>query len=160
MIWESFPLEIMDFTLMATCSWEDGCLARLTLAYPGIPGRDGWPVPSPRAVTLARRLSDILSGRTSRTDFPVRLSGTAFQERVWDAATRIPHGEVRSYLHIAQSIGCPSPRAVGQALKANPLPILIPCHRVTGKTGALTGFSQGIEIKRLLLAAEGHGLTS
>ena len=82
------------------------------------------------------------------------ISGTPFQKRVWEEVKKIPPGETRTYGHIAKNIGISSPRAIGQALKHNPLPIIIPCHRVIGKDGSLTGFSAGINIKRMLLNFE------
>ncbi len=80
--------------------------------------------------------------------------GTAFQQKVWDAASRIPYGATASYMEIAVAAGCRSPRAAGQALGANPLPLVIPCHRVIGSDGRLAGFSAGIELKELLLRHE------
>jgi methylated-DNA-[protein]-cysteine S-methyltransferase len=83
-------------------------------------------------------------------------SGTPFQQRVWQAARRIPWGETRSYQWIASEIGQPkAARAVGQALGRNPLPVIIPCHRVLASNGKLGGFSGGLEIKRRLLSLEG-----
>lgn len=83
-------------------------------------------------------------------------SGTPFQQRVWQAARRIPWGQTRSYGWIAAEIGQPgAARAVGQALGRNPLPVIIPCHRVLASDGKLGGFSGGLEVKRRLLALEG-----
>ena len=83
-------------------------------------------------------------------------SGTAFELRVWAALRTIPYGETRSYGAIAAAIGSPrAARAVGMANHRNPLPILIPCHRVIGADGSLTGYAGGLETKRRLLALEG-----
>ncbi|MFA5375429.1 MAG: methylated-DNA--[protein]-cysteine S-methyltransferase [Dehalococcoidia bacterium] len=80
---------------------------------------------------------------------------TPFQRAVWEATRAIPHSETRSYEWIAQRIGRPkAARAVGQALKSNPFPIVVPCHRVIGKDSSLTGFSCGIDIKKHLLDLE------
>ncbi len=87
-------------------------------------------------------------------DLDHEACGTAFQQRVWAAASQIPYGSTASYQEIAEAAGCRSPRAVGQALGANPLPLVIPCHRVIGSDGKLTGFSAGIELKELLLRHE------
>ena len=87
---------------------------------------------------------------------PFKAKGTAFQKRVWDATCRIPFGRLKSYSEITSEVGCRSPRAVGQALKSNPLPIIIPCHRVVGKRGGLVGFSCGLEIKAFLLQFEAN----
>ena len=80
---------------------------------------------------------------------------TPFQRAVWETTCTIPYGETRSYEWIAQRIGKPgAARAVGQALKSNPFPIVVPCHRVIGKDGSLTGFSCGIDVKKRLLDME------
>jgi methylated-DNA-[protein]-cysteine S-methyltransferase len=96
--------------------------------------------------------------RGERIVFNDRLdldNATTFQQAVWETTHTIPQGETRTYEWIAQRIGRPgAARAVGQALKRNPLPIIVPCHRVIGKDGSLTGFSAGIEMKRLLLDLE------
>ena len=84
------------------------------------------------------------------------LRGTEFQRRVWDALARIPHGETRTYGAIAEAVGRPAAaRAVGAATGKNPAPLIVPCHRVVGANGALTGFAGGIEAKRFLLTHEG-----
>ena len=95
-----------------------------------------------------------------RTDFtlPLLPSGTAFQREVWDALKTIPYGQTVCYRQIAEQIGRPlAARAVGMANHRNPLPILIPCHRVIGQNGALVGYGGGLPIKERLLALErGH----
>jgi methylated-DNA-[protein]-cysteine S-methyltransferase len=91
-------------------------------------------------------------------NFDVRLDlqGTNFQKAVWREISKIPYGKVKTYAEIAKLIGKPkAARAVGQALNKNPIPIIIPCHRVIGKDGNLTGFGGGIEIKKFLLSLEG-----
>lgn len=103
------------------------------------------------------RLKAYFSGQ--RTAFPDELdlsAATPFQQRVWQAARLIPYGETRSYLWIADRIGKPeAARAVGQALGKNPLPVIVPCHRVIASDGRLGGFSGGLEMKRQLLKMEG-----
>jgi O-6-methylguanine DNA methyltransferase len=91
--------------------------------------------------------------------FPLDLSKTTkFEHRVFKEVRRIPYGTVRTYKEIARSIGSPrAARAVGQALKRNPIPIIIPCHRVVKSDGSLGGFSQGVELKQKLLEIEGLG---
>ena len=87
---------------------------------------------------------------------PLDLHGTAFQVAVWQALTRIPYGEICSYSEIAQAIGQPKAvRAVGAANGANPIAIIVPCHRVVGSNGALTGYGGGLPTKAWLLALEG-----
>ena len=105
---------------------------------------------------LARRLKDYLSGYEA--SFPDELdlsSATPFQRAVWQTARLIPYGETRSYSWLAENIGRPgAARAVGQALSKNPLPIIVPCHRVVASDGGLGGFSGGLEMKRRLLHLE------
>ena len=99
----------------------------------------------------------VLAGRTPPKLPPLDLlAGTEFQQRVWNELRRIPRGETRSYGEIARALGQPkSARAVGGACGANPLPVLVPCHRVLAATGKLGGFSGGPEWKRRLLGREG-----
>lgn len=88
----------------------------------------------------------------------VNASGTAFQEAVWEQLRRIPSGEVWTYGHLASSLGRPaSSRPVGQACGANPVALFVPCHRVVGAGGALTGFGWGVEVKCSLLERERNG---
>jgi methylated-DNA-[protein]-cysteine S-methyltransferase len=104
----------------------------------------------------AGQLRQYFAGRRRQFDLPLAPSGTAFQRAVWDALAAIPWGVVRSYTDIARAIDRPSAvRAVGAANGRNPLPIVIPCHRVIGSNGSLTGFAGGLEIKRQLLELEG-----
>lgn len=85
---------------------------------------------------------------------PLRPMGTDFQTRVWGVLAAIPYGETRSYGDIARALGGISPRAVGAAVGKNPISLLIPCHRVTGANGSLTGYAGGLERKAALLALE------
>jgi methylated-DNA-[protein]-cysteine S-methyltransferase len=94
-------------------------------------------------------------GRTT-FDLPLDPRGTAFQQRVWQELLRIPYGETASYGDIAERIGNPKAcRAVGMANRRNPIPLIIPCHRVIGHDGSLTGFGGGLAVKERLLALEG-----
>jgi len=104
----------------------------------------------------ARQIREYLDG--SRTDFslPVAVGGTPFQLRVWEAIRRIPYGRTMSYSDIALRLGHRNKaRAVGGAANANPLPLIIPCHRVIGANGSLTGFAGGLTMKKKLLQLEG-----
>lgn len=104
----------------------------------------------------AVQLSEYFAGRRNTFDVPLDPEGTAFQRRVWDTLAGIPYGVVWSYGQLAGRIGRPSAsRAVGAANGANPIPILLPCHRVVGATGALTGYGGGLPRKQALLALEG-----
>ncbi|MBM4466392.1 MAG: methylated-DNA--[protein]-cysteine S-methyltransferase [Chloroflexi bacterium] len=105
---------------------------------------------------LKRRLQQYFDGQRVVFDEPLDLTGaTAFQRRVWSAVRDIPYGETRSYGQIARQVGSPgAARAVGQAMAANPLPIVVPCHRVMGSNGDLRGFGGGLDLKRRLLEME------
>jgi methylated-DNA-[protein]-cysteine S-methyltransferase len=101
------------------------------------------------------QLAAYVAGRPVAFDLPLDPRGTPFQRAVWAAVAAVPHGETRSYAQIAAAIGRPAAtRAVGLANGANPLPIIIPCHRIIGADGALTGYGGGLPFKRALLALE------
>ncbi|HEY6130619.1 MAG TPA: methylated-DNA--[protein]-cysteine S-methyltransferase, partial [Halioglobus sp.] len=101
-------------------------------------------------------LTDYFAGQRRHFELPLAVQGTLFQQSVWDALAEIPYGEMRSYRDIARRIGKPAAvRAVGAANGRNPLPIVVPCHRVIGSNGTLTGFSGGLEVKTYLLQLEG-----
>jgi len=101
-------------------------------------------------------LKSILAGRTPKSFPPLDLAGTAFQKRVWSALRKIPAGQTKSYGEIARAIGRPKAvRAVGGACGANPVPVLVPCHRVLAANKKLGGFSGGLDWKRRLLVREG-----
>jgi methylated-DNA-[protein]-cysteine S-methyltransferase len=102
-----------------------------------------------------RQLHAYFSGELVRFDLPLRFAGTEFQNRVWKTLCKVPLGETISYGVLASRIGNPkASRAVGAANGRNPLPIVVPCHRVIGSNGSLTGFAGGIEIKKKLLDHE------
>jgi methylated-DNA-[protein]-cysteine S-methyltransferase len=101
------------------------------------------------------QLTEYFAGERSGFDLPLAPEGTSFQRKVWNALCEIPYGETISYGELARRIGQPTAaRAVGLANGSNPLPIVVPCHRVIGADGSLTGFGGGIERKRWLLAHE------
>ncbi|KPJ65622.1 hypothetical protein AMJ44_09820 [candidate division WOR-1 bacterium DG_54_3] len=111
-----------------------------------------------RLAGIARKIKGYLNGKmvTFREDLDVG-GATPFEMRVWDTVYGIPYGEVRSYAWVAEQVGNPKEvRAVGQALKRNRLPIIIPCHRVINKSGDLGGFAGGVDLKRKLLKIEGR----
>jgi methylated-DNA-[protein]-cysteine S-methyltransferase len=110
----------------------------------------------PALDACARQLSEYFAGSRRSFDLPMAPVGTVFQRSVWAALAAIPYGELHSYRDIARAIGRPAAtRAVGAANGRNPLPIVVPCHRVVGSDGSLTGFAGGLEIKRQLLQLEG-----
>lgn len=103
-----------------------------------------------------KQLQEYFAGTRRRFDLALAPSGTPFQLSVWKALSEIPYGQTTSYGELARSLGfANAARAVGLANGANPLPIIVPCHRVIGADGSLTGFGGGLKIKRALLALEG-----
>jgi methylated-DNA-[protein]-cysteine S-methyltransferase len=103
----------------------------------------------------ADQLCAYFAGERQSFDLPLAPRGTDFQLSIWNALQRIPYGQTTTYSTIAQRIGRPAAiRAVGAANGANPIPIIIPCHRVIGANGSLTGFGGGLDVKRQLLALE------
>jgi methylated-DNA-[protein]-cysteine S-methyltransferase len=108
---------------------------------------------------LSTQLHDYFSGSRKTFDYPLAPKGTPFQLAVWNALLEIPYGDTVTYAQLAQRIGKPAAvRAVGAANGANPIPVIIPCHRVIGSNGTLTGYGGGIERKQWLLALEGRRL--
>lgn len=104
---------------------------------------------------VARQLDDYFAGTRTTFELPLAPEGTAFQKAVWRALLDIPYGETTSYGALAARIGRPqASRAVGAANGANPLPVVVPCHRVIGADRSLTGFGGGLDTKRYLLAHE------
>lgn len=111
--------------------------------------------PSELSELVFRQLDEFFAGRRRSFDFPFRLQGTEFQQKVWAALREIPYGETRSYKDIAVAIGHPKAfRAVGMANNANPIFIAIPCHRVIGANGSLVGYGGGLAMKKALLELE------
>jgi methylated-DNA-[protein]-cysteine S-methyltransferase len=112
---------------------------------------------------VSEQLNEYFEGTRTRFDVPMALNGTPFQRRVWTALTEIPYGRTASYGELAARIGRPTAsRAVGLANGKNPVGIIVPCHRVIGADGSLTGYGGGLERKQQLLAMErkvsGHTL--
>ena len=112
---------------------------------------------TPLLLKARRQLEEYFAGTRRCFDLPLAPSGTPFQMAVWEALKAIPYGETSSYGEIAVRIGTPkSCRAVGGAIHWNPIAIVIPCHRVIGADGGMTGFGAGLEMKRMLLELEGR----
>lgn len=131
---------------------EDAALTELRL---GNETQGLLPGDTPLLREAAAQLAEYFSGRRKAFDLPLRPKGTPFQLRCWDALLQIPFGETRSYGQQAAMIGNPKAcRAVGMANHHNPLPVLIPCHRVVGANGSLTGYGGGLGIKKTLLQIE------
>ncbi|MBN8730270.1 MAG: methylated-DNA--[protein]-cysteine S-methyltransferase [Acidobacteria bacterium] len=134
-----------------------------TLSLIGFPQGKGrrephpdWNEDSSAFAAVRRQLDAYFSGTLRRFDIPLAPRGTEFQLAVWEALTHIPYGETITYSDLAIRIGNPAAvRAVGAANGANPIPIVVPCHRVIGADGSLTGFGGGLDTKRWLLRHEG-----
>ena len=126
------------------------------VVFPGI--RRGGPLPrqnSPLLQEACRQLDEYFSGRRFIFDLPLRAAGTPFQMRVWKALEKVPYGHTCSYGQLAAWAGHPrAARAVGGAVHVNPIAILIPCHRVIGADGTLTGYGGGLWRKKFLLELE------
>lgn len=133
-----------------TVSEEDGAIVALDWGR----GRDQ--DATPLLLRARDQLQDYFDGTRTAFDLPLAPHGTAFRRKVWEALCTIPAGQTRSYLDIARQVGCRAPRAIGQANGANPIPILIPCHRVVAADGSLGGYSggEGEATKRYLLDLE------
>lgn len=128
---------------------RDGALAELRF------GADDGTEASPLLLRARTEIEEYFAGRRREFDLPLAPHGTPFQQRVWQALRAIPYGSTCTYGELAAAVGNPrASRAVGMANHRNPLPILIPCHRVIGASGALTGYGGGLEWKRRLLAIE------
>ena len=114
-----------------------------------------------RVISLAKQeLNAYFTGELTTFSVPLDWQGTRFQESVWQALLAIPYGKTVTYGDVARAIGRPrSSRPVGGAVGKNPLPIIVPCHRVIGSDGSLTGFTGGLDIKIRLLELEGHSTT-
>ena len=140
---------------------EDGALTGLWFAGQKYEGR-GLPescvsVSPDREEILAAAaewLDSFFAGEIPELNFSLRPKGTPFQLRVWKALTEIPYGKTVSYGQLAEKLGCRSARAVGSAVGKNPISLIIPCHRVIGADGSLTGYAGGIDRKKQLLALE------
>lgn len=117
--------------------------------------RPDWVLSEAPFAETRRQLDAYFAGTLRQFDLPLTLSGTAFQNRVWRLLATIPYGETTSYGALARQLGTPkASRAVGAANGNNPLPVILPCHRVIGSSGALTGFGGGLPVKKFLLRHE------
>jgi methylated-DNA-[protein]-cysteine S-methyltransferase len=141
---------VADGTGLVAVLWPNERPLRITLGEMEENSRD------PILGETERQLTEYFRGERRTFDLPLHLRGTAFQQRVWEELQRIPYGHTRSYGQLAVAIGRESAsRAVGLANSRNPLSIIVPCHRVIGASGGLTGFAGGLETKAKLLELEG-----
>ncbi len=120
----------------------------------------GWKQSRAAFAEVIRQLQAYFRGELKKFDLPLAMEGTDFQLRVWNALRAIPYGETISYAQLAERIGNPKAvRAVGLANGSNPIPIIVPCHRVIGSDGSLTGFGGGLATKNMLLELESKQLS-
>jgi methylated-DNA-[protein]-cysteine S-methyltransferase len=134
---------------------EGDALVRLRL--PNEPAGEGGQPDPERFAQVVRQLDAYFAGELERFELPMRLAGTAFQREVWAALDGVGYGERVSYGELARRLGkaAGASRAVGAAVGKNPLPIIVPCHRIVGADGAMTGYLGGLEAKVFLLELEG-----
>lgn len=134
--------------------WEGEYLSELKYFRNNETGNDCEPMDA-REKELEKQLREYMDGERKSFSIPLNPNGTPFQKKVWNELLKIPYGEVRTYGEIAKAVGCPKgARAVGLACNKNPIIILIPCHRVVGKNGKLTGYACGIDVKEKFLSLE------
>jgi len=145
---------------------EDGAVVRIAFGH----GRDAQKIETEKAAIpmiedagrtaeVRRQLDEYFAGRREEFDLVLAPRGTPFELSVWEELRRIPFGQTRSYADVARALGKPAAtRAVGRANGANPIPIVVPCHRVIGSNGSLTGFGGGLAAKARLLELEGRSL--
>jgi methylated-DNA-[protein]-cysteine S-methyltransferase len=152
-VWTRIESPIGDLTIVAT---NDAIVAiEMSPARPATTANAVREDAYPLLIEARRQLDAYFRGELNTFSLPLRPSGTNFQQRVWKALEDVPYGVTASYNDIAKAIGAPgSARAVGAANGANPLPIVVPCHRVIGSDGSLTGYGGGLDRKRKLLSLE------
>jgi methylated-DNA-[protein]-cysteine S-methyltransferase len=140
---------------------EQGTLAELRFHRAGddAPPSANRQPPTANCQPVITQLTQYFTGQRKSFDLELAMRGTEFQLAVWNELLRIPYGDTISYAELARRIGRPAAvRAVGAANGANPIPVIVPCHRVIGANGSLTGYGGGIERKQWLLALEGRRL--
>lgn len=145
-----------DLPLAGRCGIveRDGSISRIFLSG-GLNTPDLPQAESALTRLAARQLREYFSGQRRIFDLPLSPAGTPFQRRVWDLLLDIPYGGTTTYRSLAAALGQPgAARAVGQAVGANPLPFCIPCHRVIGSDGSITGYALGVSLKQQLLDLE------
>lgn len=122
-------------------------------------GSHGKSNPNPLLEEAAQQLEEYFQGERKKLTFPIKISGTEFQKKVWNALARVPFGKTVSYRELAEKVGSPkASRAIGNAMAKNNHPLIIPCHRVVTSSGKMGGFGGGIRWKRELLELEGNHL--
>ena len=140
-----------DLTILS----DDHYIRKIEFGKAALPADTQWSDDHPILLQAERQLLEYFAGMRQQFELPLTTNGTAFQQTVWNALRKIPYGETMTYGQLAKIIGCPNAaRAVGGSCNKNPIAIVIPCHRVVGADGKLTGFAAGISIKERLLLIE------
>ena len=149
MFFDLLPSPLGELTICADA------LGITAVAFPGEVARGATPNPNALVRKAVAQLQEYFAGRRTAFDLPLHASGTRFQQEVWRALCTVSHGTTASYGEIAAAIGKPrASRAVGLANGSNPIAILVPCHRIIGRDGSLTGYGGGLDRKRWLLEHE------
>lgn len=134
-------------------SSKEGCLSELKFTDEEPDGE----ILDQVLLSTKQQLEEYFEGKRKNFDMPIGLGGTDFQRRVWMEVANIPFGQTTTYMKISQKLGNPAAiRAVGAAIGANPILVILPCHRVLGSDGNLTGYAGGLNKKKALLEMEGH----
>jgi methylated-DNA-[protein]-cysteine S-methyltransferase len=132
---------------------QEGCLSRLQFTDRDPDGE----ILDQVLLSTRQQLEEYFEGKRKNFDMPIGLGGTDFQRKVWMEVASIPFGQTTTYMKISQKLGNPAAiRAVGAAIGANPILVVLPCHRVLGSDGNLTGYAGGLDRKKALLELEGH----
>lgn len=134
-------------------SSKEGCLSELRFTNEETDGE----ILDQVLLSAKEQLEEYFAGKRKNFDMPIGLGGTDFQRKVWMELAKIPFGQTTTYMKLSQKLGNPAAiRAVGAAIGANPILVILPCHRILGSDGSLTGYAGGLERKKALLELEGH----
>ena len=134
-------------------SSKEGCLSELRFTNEETDGE----ILDQVLLSAKEQLEEYFAGKRKNFDMPIGLGGTDFQRKVWMEVAKIPFGQTTTYMKLSHKLGNPAAiRAVGAAIGANPILVILPCHRILGSDGSLTGYAGGLERKKALLELEGH----
>ena len=132
---------------------REGCLSRLQFTDEQTDGE----IFDQVLLSAKEQLEEYFAGKRKNFYMPIGLGGTDFQRKVWMEVAKIPFGQTTTYMKLSQKLGNPAAiRAVGAAIGANPILVILPCHRILGSDGSLTGYAGGLDRKKALLELEGH----
>ena len=134
-------------------SSKEGCLSELRFTNEETDGE----ILDQVLLSAKEQLEEYFAGKRKNFDMPIGLGGTDFQRKVWMEVAKIPFGQTTTYMKLSHKLGNPAAiRAVGAAIGANPILVILPCHRILGSDGSLTGYAGGLDRKKALLELEGH----